>query len=315
MKRFRIPIALACLVGFVAGRASLANTPPPPPDFGSEADWHGNNIFLVRVVGVRDGTVTLRMERSYTGREDTADTTIALSAISFGYEWKPGSFYPSPKPVSVKEGDELVVWPGRWQPGGHASYLPGEKIAGTADKNPLVQSLEQISKIRDAGGLSEGFETGAERERIIKLRATGGEDALKRGASSKDSTVVRYSLSVLGTFPKKSDKAFAERLRALRADTSRPVVLRLSANQLLPRYTAAAEQADVDAEGWVRSTFSAGTFVERGRHRLSCKGGPLRVFQKGRPNRLFRSDRYRRNYATLGTLCRDSDLAWRLLRL
>ena len=45
--------------------------------------------------------------------------------------------------------------------------------------------------------------------------------ALKRGASSKDSTVVRYSLSVLGTFPKKSDKAFAERLRALRTAGSR----------------------------------------------------------------------------------------------
>ena len=183
--------------------------------------------------------------------------SVPLSAIWFGWHHPPENpLSIVANAVSVQEGDALVVWPGRWQPAEHP-FLPGEKVSGKAAKSPVVQTLEEICKIREAGGRSQGFETGDELKRVTELRDAGGEAALERGAASKDPTVLRYVLSVLETFPpKKSDDAFANQLKALRGDASRPIPLRISANRLTRRYAAVRDQADADAAQWARTTFA-----------------------------------------------------------
>ena len=270
---------LALLAVFAAAGVSLAKTPPGPPDFGSDFDWQLHDISLVRVVSIQAGagkqsTVALRTERayteqmettltksgyvtqivrSYTDQKDTGDKTLPLAAIRFcahreGVGWRDN-------PVKIQAGDELVVWPNHWH--GSQPFLPGVKVVGPAAKSPLVQTLEQIAKIRAAGGRAPGLGNKENIERIAKLRAAGGEAAAKGGASSPDSTVVRYCLSVLETMPpKKSDEPFANQLRALRADASRPIVVRLTANRLLPGYAAAPEKARADAAQWPRTIFS-----------------------------------------------------------
>ncbi len=112
--------------------------------------------------------------------------------------------------------------------------MDGTKVAGAAESFPLVKTLEEIAKIREAGS----------------------EAALKGGVSSADATVLRYALSRLEKTPiKASDQAFADKLRALRADTTRPMPIRLSANRLLPRFAAAPEQASAEAAQWPRTLF------------------------------------------------------------
>ena len=273
---------LALLAVFTAAGVSLAKTPPGPPDFGSDFDWQLHDISLVRVVSIQAGadkkpTVVLHTERAYTeqmettltksgyvtrtvrsyaDQKDTADRTIPLSAIWFGFDWPAGSPFPRDKPVHVEAGDQLVVWPNHWH--GNQPFLPGTKIVGPAAKSPLVQTIEQIAKIRAAGGRAPGLGNTENIDRIAKLRAAGGEAAAKGGASSPDSTVVRYCLSVLETMPpKKADEPFANQLRALRADASRPIVVRLTANRLLPGYAAAPEKARADAAQWPRTIFAA----------------------------------------------------------
>ncbi len=253
---------------------SLAATLPGPPDFGSEAPWLDDDISLVRVVSVNGGAVVLRTERSYTGQGDSADRTVPLSAISFGTHDDPGSGVVGPvsMPVSVKPGDELVVWRRRgWPP--DYPFLPGTKVVGPAAKSALVDALEQISKIRDAGGRGEreyGRSTD-ELNRIAKLRLAGGEAALKRGARSDNQTVVCYALSVLENFrPERSDEKFAETLTSSRADAARPISVRMLANRLLPYYSAVPEQAAAEAAQWPRSIFAAGNgYSDQGRAALA----------------------------------------------
>jgi hypothetical protein len=250
--------AVACLAATSAAGVSFSKPLPEPADFGSGGDWDAKNISLLRVISVNDEVVVLQAERTYTDYEPAVDTKVPLSAIYFGYEWPEGEPFPIPKAVSVVAGDELVVWPGRWQPR-EPPYLPGMKIISPAAKSPLLQTLDEISKIRQAGGRGQGQGYSGEIERVGKLREAGGETALKGGASSSDPTVVRYSLSTLESFPpKKTDQKFAEKLGALRADDSLAISVRLSANRLLRRYAAVPEDARMDAAQWPRSLFAAG---------------------------------------------------------
>jgi hypothetical protein len=291
MKRCRhCLLPLACLAVFAAAGVSSAKTPPGwPLDFGSENDWSMNEISLVRVVSIRgraekQRTVILRTERayteqwetvltasggvtrivrSYTDQKDTPDLTVPLAAIWFGAR-RVGPKQFEKNLVQIEAGDELVVWPGRFQPvrGSAHPFLPGIKIVGPADKSPLVKILEQIARIRAAGGRAPAPAWCSKEEigRVAKLREAGGEAAAKGGASSPDSTVVRYALSVLETMPpKKPDPAFADQLRALRGDAPRPMPVRLQANRLLPLYAAAPEQARAEAPQWLRTIFSTST--------------------------------------------------------
>ena len=237
----------------------MGGSPATEPDFGLEEPWQQRDIALVRVASVRgtgeeNATVVLRTERSYTDAKDTAERTVRLSAISFGYERVEGSEFPRKKPVSLEAGDELVVWPG------HSPArrdIPAKKIVGEPGKSPFIRTLEQISKLREAGGRGPGLGFSDEIERIAKLRDSGGEAALNRAAATDDSTVVRYALSVLETFqPKKSDDRFADQLRGIRADAARLMSVRLSANRLLPRYAAAQAEAVADAANWPRTLFA-----------------------------------------------------------
>jgi hypothetical protein len=259
---------LLCLAVFAMAGMSLARTPAGPPDFGSDVAWQDRDVALVRVVSVTQGVVVLRTERSYTGQHDPADTTVPLSAFWFGTYCPAGSPVPVDKPVSVSEGDEILVWPSRSQPREHPS-VPGTKIASPAAESGLIKSVEQISKLRAAGGQGPGHGSRDEIQRLAKLRDAGGEAALRGGMSSKDPTVVRFCLSTLDTFqPIKPDEQFADRLRSLRSDVSLPISERFSANRLYPRYTAAPEQAAAEAAQWPRSLFAAGKAESEGDMRL-----------------------------------------------
>ena len=265
MKRFMLCVrAVACLAAVAASASLRAMTPPPPPDFGSEAPWESHHIMLVRVVGVQsDGKqakVALRTERVYTdyGGANFGDWSVPLAAISLGWYWRGDGAYS--KPVNVSEGDELLVWPdhcrsGSWAPGD----LPGRKIEKSAATDGLLDSLDEIAKVRLAGGRSEGLGVDLnELKRISRDRGAGGEKALKAGVSSPRPMVVAYCLSVLpGFHPKDRDPSFAETLRKLREDSSR-MSLRSSANRLLPRYAAVADEAKAESLQWTRDVFSQG---------------------------------------------------------
>ena len=164
---------------FLIAGELLAKTPPGPPDFGSEAVWLENNVALLRVISVKDGVVNLRTERTYAGKVNP-QVSVPLSAIWFGWHHPPENpLSIVANPVSVQEGDALIVWPGRWQPAEHP-FLPGQKVVGEAAKSHVVQALEEICQIREAGGRSQGFETGDELKRVTEHRDAGGEAALKR---------------------------------------------------------------------------------------------------------------------------------------
>jgi hypothetical protein len=141
-------VVLACSVVFTAAGVSLGASTLGPPDFALERTWNMMKIALVRVVRVEDGEVVLRTERSYTGEKDTPDESVPLSRMSFGYERRAGSGGRVEKRVEVAVGDELVVWPVRWQP---APIVDGTKVAGPAAGFPLAKTLEEIAKIREAG--------------------------------------------------------------------------------------------------------------------------------------------------------------------
>ncbi len=63
---------------------------------------------------------------------------------------------PIARPVHIKVGDELVVGAAHWHAPEHTIVL-GTKVNGPAAKFPVLQTIEQIAKIRAAGGREPGY--------------------------------------------------------------------------------------------------------------------------------------------------------------
>ena len=200
----------------------------------------------------KSGYVT-QIVRSYTDQKDTGDKTLPLAAIWFGAHREGVGWRDNP--VKIKRA--MNSWCGQITGTVASLFCRALRSSGRPPRVPWSRPSSKSPRFVRPGAGPSGLGNKENIERIAKLRAAGGEAAAKGGASSPDSTVVRYCLSVLETMPpKKSDEPFANQLRALRADASRPIVVRLTANRLLPGYAAAPEKARADAAQWPRTIFS-----------------------------------------------------------